>query len=705
MLHLLKKVMGKGEISLPQQVIEIPPIAKSLPDDEIPRYPPFVKGLPASHPDRLIETQQELIGQIRESGLASKDVYEEFYLGPLRRFASYAHLLPASETHHHRGAGGLFRHAIEVALWSLQSGDRVLLPGDQTPRRRRELEPRWHSAVFLAALCHDLGKPITDLIVTNQDGGKVWDPFCEDLYTWAIGNQVDRYFLRWRKNRGTSHTSVSLLLVERIVGRSGLGWISQGDPNLVTWMMEAISGHPSQENMIHNLIVRSDQFSVTRDIEGMGATFAGYEIGIPVERILLDVMRRLVRDGVWIVNEPGSRLWHMDGHLYLVWPAGGEEIAAIINQEKMPGLPRTPNSILDMLVERKLAEFKVGQPDGNRYWLIAPAILAEKIPNIQLKAIRLNNPGALLDSLPASVAGRLVGNDDPPTKSLSNASVVAPTKPTVPTVEVVPTAIVTSATPATPAAPTADQPPDQLDGPVGEALKALVEDIEHGRRDGSKITHVDSEGILCLKWPDAFKGYGLENKTILDELGRRNWLVVDPMAPFRKVAELQVGIGAPWKILRIQPVVAALMGIIRATSTSKTASKPARKSESKPVAKVETTEKDATEPLPSVTHPVLPMVSSKEEGAVEKMVARQRALLEDVVGVLRQAVNDGTLAADHENGYLLINVRDAEAVLKAGIKASRSQIFGLKGIDPDRFTTEDRKPRLYFRIRDHDTHL
>jgi len=95
MLHLLKKVMGKGEISLPQPPFETTPTAQSLPDDEIPRYPPFVKGLPASHPDRLIETQQELIGQIRESGLASKDVYEEFYLGPLRRFASYAHLLPA----------------------------------------------------------------------------------------------------------------------------------------------------------------------------------------------------------------------------------------------------------------------------------------------------------------------------------------------------------------------------------------------------------------------------------------------------------------------------------------------------------------------------------------------------------------------------------------------------------------------------------
>ena len=105
------------------------------------------------------------------------------------------------------------------------------------------------------------------------------------------------------------------------------------------------------------------------------------------------------------------------------------------------------------------------------------------------------------------------------------------------------------------------------------------------------------------------------------------------------------------------------------------------------------------ESLPSVPAPMLPIVSSKEEGAVEKMVARQRALLEQVVGVLQLAVTEGTVAAERENGYLLINVRDAEPVLKAGIKASRSQIFGLRGIDPDRFTTEDRKPKVFFRIR------
>jgi len=234
---------------------------------------------------------------------------------------------------------------------------------------------------------------------------------------------------------------------------------------------------------------------------------------------------------------------------------------------------------------------------------------------------------------------------------------------------------------------------------VGEVLKALAEDIQHGRKDGSKLLHFDTEGILCMRWPEAFKGYGLENKTILDEFGRRNWLVVDPMAPFRKVSEVNVGIGAPWKVLRIQPVVTSLMDISGTKRTSKTDQKPIARTKSKPVSKTEVVEQTSSESLPPVSAPMLPIVSSKEEGAVEKMVARQRALLEQVVGVLQLAVTEGAVAAERENGYLLINVRDAEPVLKAHIKASRSQIFGLRGIDPDRFTTEDRKPKVFFRIR------
>ena len=231
-------------------------------DEEIPRYPPFMKGLPATDPAKLIETQRELVDQIREAAFASPEVFEQFYLESLRRFACYAHLLPASQTHHHRGAGGLLRHTAEVALWSLQSGSRVLLPGEQAPRRRRELEPRWHLAVFLAALCHDVGNPVTDLVVTSRDGGRIWNPYAEDLYAWASRHGVDRYFLQWRENRGKKHTVVSPLIAERIIGQNVITWISEGGDELVLWMLETINGHPSAENPIHDLVIRSDQASV-----------------------------------------------------------------------------------------------------------------------------------------------------------------------------------------------------------------------------------------------------------------------------------------------------------------------------------------------------------------------------------------------------------------------------------------------------------
>ena len=638
MLNFIRKVIRiDGESQKP--VATLPVIASPQPeiDEEIPRYPPFMKGLPATDPAKLIETQRELIDQIREAGLASPVIFEQFYFESLRRFASYAHLLPASQTHHHRGAGGLLRHAAEVALWSLQSCDRVLLPGEQAPRRRREMEPRWHLAVFLAALCHDLGKPVTDLVVTSRDGAKVWNPFVEDLYSWASRHAVDRYFLHWRENRAKKHTVVSALIAERIISQEGLAWISEGDEGnkeLVLWMMESINGHPSAENPIHDLITRSDQVSVERDLRSLGVAFTGYEIGLPVERFLVDIMRRLVRDGSWRINEPGSRLWHIDGHLYLIWPVAGEEIAAIINQEKIPGLPRTPNSILDMLVDRKLANIREEQIDGNRYWVIAPAVLAEKIPNIRLTAIRLRDTAMVVDPAPPSVQGKILDQEEP-VKEQPDISVKKLSSDTEQSVSPAPSQ--TSDKPEKAEAPKPMQI-DQLDGPVGEALKALAEDIHSGKKSFESLMYMDSSGALCFKWPDALNGYGLESKAILDELSRRNWLELDPLSPFRKVVEIATGSGEKWKVVRLQSVVKQLMGIGKPYS------------------------EQATSPMQSI-EPVQQQHS--KQGEIEMAGEDTRLeVIQNIVATLRDGMIKGILMSEQDGNFLWIQSRKAEPFLK-----------------------------------------
>ena len=137
-------------------------------DFEVPRYPPFMKGLPTIEPERLLAQHPEILAHYKRSVIVTPEQYEQFYIGALRRFAAYAHLLPASQTHHHRGAGGLLRHSMEVALWSLQGADNMLLSMGKSPAQRRAIEPRWQLTAFLAGLCHDVGKPATDMTITAR---------------------------------------------------------------------------------------------------------------------------------------------------------------------------------------------------------------------------------------------------------------------------------------------------------------------------------------------------------------------------------------------------------------------------------------------------------------------------------------------------------------------------------------------------------
>lgn len=667
MLTFIKDALRSKAVSLDSDVSIPDVITIHLEsDEEIPRYPPFMRGLPSTHPDKLIDTQRELIDQIREAGIASNDIFDEFYLASLRRFASYAHLLPASQTHHHRGAGGLLRHAAEVSLWSLQSGDRVLLPGEQAPRRRRELEPRWHLAVFLAALCHDVGKPVTDLVVTSRDGEKVWNPFIEDLYSWARRNDVDRYFLHWRENRAKKHTAISSLIAERIISPKSLAWIAEGDTELVLWMMETINGQPSAENLIHDLVIRSDQVSVERDLQSLGVAFTGYEIGLPVERFLVDIMRRLVREGVWDVNQPGSRLWQIDGHLYLVWPAAGEEIAAIINQEKIPGLPRTPNSLLDMLVDRKLASIREDQVKEKGYWYVAPDVLAEKIPNIRLTAIRLRDPSLVIDPPPATVPGKVFDREEPEDIPVA----ISPPNQTIITKQTIALAEPQEADRAGIDSETLQkQRPEMLDGPVGHALMAFSEAIKSGEKSYEALVHVDPSGVLCLKWPDALENYGLEGKVILDELSRRNWLALDPLYPFRKVVEIDVDRGQLWKVVRLQAVVKQLMAI------DQTPIKP-------------------TTPMMALQNPskspVLPEDARQEDARLK--------VIQNIVTALRIAIKEGTLESESDGEFLWIQSRKAEPVLIERLQLDRTKIMRLGSVVPDVFMCQTRNRAHSYRI-------
>ncbi|WP_442521895.1 MobH family relaxase, partial [Salmonella enterica] len=326
--------------------IETAPSVRVLPlkdveDEEIPRYPPFAKGLPVAPLDKILATQAELIEKVRNSLGFTVDDFNRLVLPVIQRYAAFVHLLPASESHHHRGAGGLFRHGLEVAFWAAQASESVIFSIEGTPRERRDNEPRWRLASCFSGLLHDVGKPLSDVSITDKDGSITWNPYSESLHDWAHRHEIDRYFIRWRDKRHKRHEQFSLLAVDRIIPAETREFLSKSGPSIMEAMLEAISG-TSVNQPVTKLMLRADQESVSRDLRQSRLDVDEFSYGVPVERYVFDAIRRLVKTGKWKVNEPGAKVWHLNQGVFIAWKQLGD-LYDLISHDKIPGIPRDPD--------------------------------------------------------------------------------------------------------------------------------------------------------------------------------------------------------------------------------------------------------------------------------------------------------------------------------------------------------------------------
>lgn len=362
-------------------------IATTL-DEDVPRYPPFMKGLPAAPVERILSGQTELIAAIEQALAMPDSLYQTIAAPVIRRYAAYSHLLPASESHHHRGAGGLFRHGLEVAHWATLASQGSLFATSASPKERKAQELRWRLAVCFAGLLHDIGKPVADIAVVDAQGQHTWNPCDENITDWAVRHQIDRYFLRWRDNRHKRHEQFSALVIERVLTREARTFILESGPDIMQAMLETINGL-DRGSKVYALVITADCKSVERDLKAHYQNIDS-ALGMPVEKYLFDAMRRLVKSGQWTVNEKGARLWRFEDGLHIVWRAGAQDIVTLLAKDKVPGIPRDEDTLADILIERGLAVPK-SWPDGRqfRYWQMQPEGLDNPLYLLRLKSAEL----------------------------------------------------------------------------------------------------------------------------------------------------------------------------------------------------------------------------------------------------------------------------------------------------------------------------
>jgi hypothetical protein len=370
-----------------------------LVDESTPKYPPYLKGIPAKTIQDIIDSQKDLLYKIKY--LTEESEWNDYYSKVIFNFIKYAHLLPASESNHHRGIGGLTRHGLEVGYHALYSSEDKVAGNNLFPSDRRNFIKRWRFAIFCAGLCHDIGKPLTDITITSNDGLLIWNPYTGSLYDWLKSGNLSDYNIVWRKGREGQHAILGPMIAYQVIGRESMAWISGGTPELPYDMTEALMGTEGRSNLIRDMVRNADVYSVAKDLRELASQSFG-DIGLPVERFILDAARRL-SSKYQNVNKKGSMFWIINSDLYLIWPRASSEILDILKKDNIPGIPKDPDTIADILIDRSLAIATEDRASRIRYWSLSNC--SEMGIAVKQKALKLSSVNLIFDSEPDSVFG------------------------------------------------------------------------------------------------------------------------------------------------------------------------------------------------------------------------------------------------------------------------------------------------------------
>ena len=595
--------------------------------DEIPRYPPSLQGLPTPSCARLLRDQQELLDRIRLTSGVGEALWARWYAPVIDHYTAHVHLLPASQSHHHRGMGGLLRHGLEVAFQSLRLLDTILVGGsEETASARRAALPRWQYAAFLVGLLHDIGKPITDMTVRDKDGQE-WSPFAQSLAEWLVGR--DRYYLEWRPGRRDKHVLMTALIAPRFIGAEGLAWLAGDDVgDILQLLVESLTGLEYGANKLRDIATKADAWSVQKDLVLLGTLAAPAEsndIGIPVERYILETLRRLCRENRFRINRVGGEVWYVDNVLYLVWPKAGAAAIEALKRDRMPGIPSDPDRIAQILIERGLALPAANGP----YHRLMPETLRD--PNgheMALHVLRLRDAELLIDPPPSSVPGRVEnGAQAAPSADTTQKTVhqvaAAPPSLSEMTADTPPPSSPAKGVPQTPGIDTTPSAVDALRalGPVGEILCAIGEDLARGKRPATFAWAVDDG--LALLYPDAVTGYGMPAKDVLALCQDPEMLIVpDPVTPAKRVQTIVFG-KKETRALVLRQDIAELVTRIREGDGAKTVDR----SQSSPVSAPPATSTTLPEPTTVAAAPPDRDDVLRAAAAQSKMVKRRQGFL------------------------------------------------------------------------------
>ena len=307
---------------------------------------------------RILDLSPQLANIRSNLGLSDENWHKDV-LPMLHEYIAFVQRLPASESHHHAGDGGLVRHTLDVAALALTAAAAYSWPPDAKTEDIARLGTVWRFGIMVAALLHDIGKTLTGFEVElferpDQDSCNPWLPDAGNMAN--SGRHYYRLSFPDKKAPYTAHTEIAWAFFQTIVPAHVRRWMSDSDPKLVVALRQYLSGH-AEDSPFGKIIRDADMASTARDLKsGTRQRFAAAK-RTPLIETVMETLRDMLADrGRWfsIATRAGGDLFRQGDTVYMVSKNVPDAIREFLRSSNHPAAPSFPNDnqrIFDTLLE------------------------------------------------------------------------------------------------------------------------------------------------------------------------------------------------------------------------------------------------------------------------------------------------------------------------------------------------------------------
>lgn len=291
----------------------------------------------------------------------------------IQQLSEFVQLLPASESHHHAQSGGLLIHLLEVARYALHFREGYRLPLGASPEDQMQHGARCSYAVLVAALLHDIGKPLADLKVELVSGmvARPWVPLAGSMN--GQGGEWYRVdFPEPTQRDYGAHARLSIVLLQRLVPSASLGWLAQYPP-VVDELAAYLSGDAgAKDGALAKIVGEADRRSVAQNLLAGPRTRFATARTVPLIERLMGGLRRLLAEGELPMNRAGATGYCDGEFLWCVAKTLAEAVRAWLarNEQQQPGaagIPADNNRLFDTWQEYGAL---IPTPEGGAIWTV-----------------------------------------------------------------------------------------------------------------------------------------------------------------------------------------------------------------------------------------------------------------------------------------------------------------------------------------------